>query len=93
VPVYSHSRLGVYETCPRQYHFQYVERVPMPEVTTAEMFVGSHVHAALEELYAGVRQREIPETTTVARVKSSSPPTIGVTTRSIVTARCRWSAW
>jgi putative RecB family exonuclease len=61
MPVYSHSRLGVYETCPRQYHFQYVERVPVPEVTTVEMFLGSHVHAALEELYAAVRQRAIPE--------------------------------
>ena len=61
MPVYSHSRLGVYEVCPRQYHFQYVERVPMPEVVTAETFLGSHVHAALEELYAAVRQRAIPE--------------------------------
>jgi RecB family exonuclease len=61
MPVYSHSRLGVYETCPRQYHFQYVERVPVPEVTTAEMFMGSHVHAALEDLYAAVKQKAIPE--------------------------------
>jgi RecB family exonuclease len=61
MPVYSHSRLGVYETCPRQYRFQYVDRVPVPEVRTVEMFLGSQVHAALEDLYTQVRRRTLPE--------------------------------
>lgn len=60
MPVYSHTRLGVYETCPRQYRFQYVDKVPVPEVRTVEMFVGTQVHAALEDLYTQVTRGVIP---------------------------------
>lgn len=60
MPVYSHSRLRVYETCPRQYRYQYVDRVKVPEVETAEMFLGSHVHAALEALYRSVKVGHTP---------------------------------
>jgi putative RecB family exonuclease len=60
MPVYSHSRLRVYETCPRQYRFRYVERVKVPQVETVEMFLGSHVHGALEALYRGVRAGRAP---------------------------------
>ena len=60
MPMYSHSRLRVYETCPRQYRFRYVERVKVPEVETVEMFLGSHVHGALETLYRGVKAGRAP---------------------------------
>lgn len=30
MPVYSHSRLSVYETCPRQYRFQFLDRLRQP---------------------------------------------------------------
>jgi RecB family exonuclease len=60
MPMYSHSRLRVYETCPRQYRFRYVERVKVPEVETVEMFLGSHVHAALEALYRGAKAGRAP---------------------------------
>jgi putative RecB family exonuclease len=59
MPVYSHSRLGIYETCPRQYRFQYVDKVPVPEVRSVEMFVGSLVHSALEALYLEVRRGRV----------------------------------
>ena len=48
--MYSHSRLSVYETCPRQFRFQYVDKVAVPEVESVEMFLGSRVHAALQDL-------------------------------------------
>ncbi len=60
VPIYSHSRLSVYETCPRQYRFQYVERLEVPEVESVEMFLGSRVHEALEMLYENVRRGRVP---------------------------------
>src|SRR3989304_4472864 len=60
VPVYSHSRLSTYETCPRQYRFQYLDRLEVPEVETAGQFLGSRVHEALEALYANVRFGRIP---------------------------------
>ena len=60
MPVFSHSRLRVYERCPREYRFQYVDRVKVPEVETVEMFLGSHVHAALETLYRSVKAGHTP---------------------------------
>ncbi|MBI2154419.1 MAG: PD-(D/E)XK nuclease family protein [Candidatus Rokubacteria bacterium] len=60
MPVYSHSRLSVYETCPRQYRFQYLDRLEVPEVDTVERFLGSRVHEALETLYLNVRFGRVP---------------------------------
>ena len=60
MPVFSHSRLRVYERCPREYRFQYVDRVKVPDVETVEMFLGSHVHAALEALYRSVKAGVVP---------------------------------
>ena len=58
--MYSHSRLSVYETCPRQYRFRYVERVKVPELETVEMFLGSRVHETLEALYRRVKAGVLP---------------------------------
>ena len=65
MPVYSHSRLGVYETCPRQYRFQYVDKIAVPELRTIEMFLGSQVHSALETLYAEVARGTVPPAASV----------------------------
>ncbi|MDD5502811.1 MAG: PD-(D/E)XK nuclease family protein [Candidatus Thermoplasmatota archaeon] len=52
MPIYSHSRLGCYENCPRQYKFRYVEKIkPEEEMETIEAFLGCRVHEALEHLY------------------------------------------
>ena len=51
MPLYSHSRLSCYETCPFQYKLKYVDRVKSTLGTTIEAFVGSMVHDALEWLY------------------------------------------
>jgi putative RecB family exonuclease len=60
MPLYSHSRLRVYERCPRQYRFRYVDRIKVPQVKTVEMFRGSQVHAALETLYRRVQRGRAP---------------------------------
>ena len=60
MPVYSHSRLSVYETCPRQYRFQYLDRLDVPEVDTVARFLGSRVHETLEALYLNVRFGRVP---------------------------------
>ena len=31
MPVYSHSRLATYETCPQQYKLRYIDRIQPPE--------------------------------------------------------------
>lgn len=60
MPVYSHSRLSVYEVCPRQYRFQYLDRLDVPEVDTVKRFLGSRVHEVLEALYLNVRFGRVP---------------------------------
>ena len=60
MPVYSHSRLSTYETCPRQYKFQYLDRLEVAEVETVEQFLGLRVHETLEALYLNVRVGKIP---------------------------------
>jgi len=55
VPVYSHSRIGTYETCPLQFKFQYIDRIKVEEANTIEAFLGSCVHDVLEKLYRDLR--------------------------------------
>ena len=49
-PVYSPSRISTYESCPRQYKYRYIDRIPRDE-ESIEAFVGSRVHEALGRLY------------------------------------------
>jgi len=51
MPIYSHSRLGTFETCPRQFWFAYIEKPEVERADTVEAFLGSRAHDALEELY------------------------------------------
>jgi putative RecB family exonuclease len=48
---YSHSRIGTFLNCPRQYKFQYVEKAIVEKLVSVEAFLGSAVHNALEKLY------------------------------------------
>ena len=50
-PIYSHSRLATFETCPREYWFAYIEKPEIERPDTLEAFVGCRVHDALKELY------------------------------------------
>lgn len=51
MPIYSYSRLSMFEECPRAYKFQYIERPRVEEVRSASSFMGSRVHEVLERLY------------------------------------------
>lgn len=57
--VYSHSRLSSFETCPRQFHYRYVERRAV-DVEGIEAFVGKRVHAVLERLNQFVERGLVP---------------------------------
>jgi len=59
VPVYSHSQLQTFETCPLKYKFRYIDRVETPIEETVEMFVGSRVHEALEKLYKDLQLEKL----------------------------------
>ncbi|MFA6316040.1 MAG: PD-(D/E)XK nuclease family protein [Elusimicrobiota bacterium] len=47
---FSFSKLDTYKECPRRYRYRYVDRIKV-ERRTAETFLGTCVHGALEELY------------------------------------------
>ncbi len=50
MPVFSHSRILSYETCPLRYKYAYIDQI-VPEEVTAEIYLGTRVHEALEKLY------------------------------------------
>jgi putative RecB family exonuclease len=49
--IYSHSSLGSFETCPRQFWYRYIGKPEIEKVETIETFLGSRVHETLEKLY------------------------------------------
>jgi putative RecB family exonuclease len=53
---YSHSKLGTYENCPRQYKFAYLDRIRREE-EGIEAFLGNCFHQAMEKLYTELRFR------------------------------------
>jgi putative RecB family exonuclease len=57
--MYSHSKIGTFETCPQKYKFQYRDRI-RGEIESIEAFLGSRVHEALEKLYRLVQNGCVP---------------------------------
>jgi putative RecB family exonuclease len=49
--IYSHSSLGSFETCPRQFWYRYIGKPEIEKVETIEAFLGKRVHETLEKLY------------------------------------------
>ncbi|KQM12119.1 hypothetical protein AOA80_04285 [Methanomassiliicoccales archaeon RumEn M1] len=58
---YSHSRLSVFEQCPRRYKLRYIDKVEVEESVGIEAFTGSLVHESLEHLYAMAREGQVVE--------------------------------
>jgi len=54
MPVYSHSQLSTYETCPQKYKLSYIDKIEV-ETEGIEAFMGSRVHEALEKLYRDLK--------------------------------------
>ncbi len=54
MPVYSHSQLATYETCPQKYKLSYIDKIEV-ETEGIEAFMGSRVHEALEKLYRDLK--------------------------------------
>ena len=59
MPLYSHSQLETFETCPLKYKFRYIDRIKKPEEQTIEAFVGACVHQTLEKLYTDLELRKV----------------------------------
>jgi putative RecB family exonuclease len=61
VPLYSYSRIGCFENCPRQYKFKYIEKPLIDKVTGVEAFMGTMVHKALEKCFQMVMSARVPD--------------------------------
>lgn len=55
MPVFSHSKIGAFETCRLQYKYRYIDHVQVKRPDTVEAYLGSCVHKALEKLYKDIR--------------------------------------
>lgn len=56
---FSHSSLSLFEKCPSQFRFYYLEGIDKPQ-DSIEAFLGKRVHEALEFLYHEVLDERIP---------------------------------
>ena len=54
MPIYSHSRLSTFETCPLQYKFSYIDKIER-EQEGVEAFLGSRFHEVMEILYKDLK--------------------------------------
>lgn len=52
--MFSHSKIACLESCPQQYAFRYVDKLPA-DTEGIEAFLGLRVHEALESLYRMAR--------------------------------------
>ena len=57
--IFSHSSLSCFETCPKQYHFRYIEKIRV-DLDGIEAFMGKQVHEILERLYLFVADGKVP---------------------------------
>lgn len=46
---YSYSRLSTYETCPRRFKYQYIEKVKQGDIDRSALIRGSAIHKLFEE--------------------------------------------
>ncbi len=51
MPIYSHSKLKVFEECPLKYKLNYIDNIKRYEVEGIEAFLGSRAHETLQKLY------------------------------------------
>jgi putative RecB family exonuclease len=65
--IYSHSRLSSFESCPRKFHYRYVQKLPV-ETESIEAFAGKRVHEVLERFYKAVQQSRLPSLERVLRL-------------------------
>jgi putative RecB family exonuclease len=61
MPLYSHSRISTFESCPLKYKFSYIDKLEAELGNSIEAFMGSMVHMVLERLYTDLKFLKIPK--------------------------------
>ena len=83
---FSPSKLDTYKNCPRRYQYRYVDRIDRRE-RSAEAFVGTMVHAVLEDLYENLRREGRRRWSRRLRLSSATGTRTGAKTSSSGTKR------
>lgn len=50
-PIWSHSRMGVFEECPKKYEYEYVLKQRADRTESTSTIMGSRLHEAIEDFY------------------------------------------
>lgn len=58
---WSYSRLSIYEKCPRQFAFRYIEKVKVERTTSPQMERGTAMHNNIEQYLLGETKALMPE--------------------------------
>lgn len=48
---FSHSSLGSFRRCPKQFEFRYIDKLKVPRVITPDTYLGTTIHRILRKLY------------------------------------------
>lgn len=48
---FSHSSLGSFRRCPKQFEFNYIDKLKVPKVVTPDTYLGTAIHRILRTLY------------------------------------------
>lgn len=48
---FSHSSLGSFRRCPKQFEFRYIDKLKVPKVITPDTYLGTTIHRILRKLY------------------------------------------
>ncbi len=60
MPIYSHSKLELFEQCRLKFRYRYIDKI-IPEIAKSiEAHLGSVVHKTLEWLYINIMEKRIP---------------------------------
>ena len=54
MPIYSHSRISCFETCPLQYKLAYIDHIERDK-ESIEAFLGSRFHETMDYLYKDLK--------------------------------------
>ena len=60
MPLYSYSRIGTFEQCPRKYKFRYIEKPDIEPVEGVEAFMGKMAHDTLQQCYRLAHAGRVP---------------------------------
>lgn len=57
---YSHSAVQSFEQCPRRYKFEKIDKPEVPDVVSADMYMGNAVHRVLRHVYLTAANGRVP---------------------------------